>query len=84
MPAKIIPDEEMVNQFSLAHYRMIIDRKIKGHIEYIGKKAVRKIAEVTNSLFCDIQRYTLVTLKLKLPSMGERIGNCRTVELLPS
>lgn len=66
-----------VNQFPLAHYRMITDRKIKGHIECIGKKTVRKTA----ALFCDVQRYTLVTLKLNLPNMGERIGNCRKSEI---
>lgn len=37
-PALIIPDTVKVNQFPLAHYRMIIDRKIKGHVECIGKK----------------------------------------------
>lgn len=33
---------------------------------------VRKIADVVNSLFCDIEKYTLVILKLKLPN---RVGD---------
>lgn len=71
-----------MNEFSLAHYRMITDRKIKGHIECIeGEKRFRNIAEAENSTFCNLQRYILFILNIQIE---DRIGNCRTVEFRPS
>lgn len=52
---------------------MIIDKKIKGHIECIGgagEGRVRNIAEAANSTFCNIQRYTLLILKFPIWTKG--------------